>query len=74
MFILLIIVGAAWYEKTPIMARGVQNNTPVQSLFCKYIINYKIDIKMEKNKKGVVVVHDQRFICVPGEYLPFTDG
>ena len=52
MFILLIIVGAAWYEKTPIMARGVQNNTPVQSLFCKYIINYKIILKWKKIKRG----------------------
>jgi uncharacterized protein (TIGR01732 family) len=30
-FILLIIVGAAWYYKTPIMSGCVQNNTPVQS-------------------------------------------
>jgi hypothetical protein len=52
MFILLIIVGAAWYEKTPIIARGAQNNTPVQFLFCKYIINYKIILKWKKIKRG----------------------
>ena len=28
--------------------------------------------KNKINKMGLV--HDQRFICMPGEYLPFTDG
>lgn len=28
----------------------------------------------KKDKLKGDKLHDQRFICMPGEYLPFTDG